>query len=207
MALRLKWRSELTLLRARALHRAGEPRRALSMGLANVTWLESVAGGTDGLLSALASARPVAVAEYGVAAIATLMATIRDAPLPLTSRRALVGQCRAYARAHTAADAVTYPRTAAFAAQALYLLAGERERSDAALITRLYELDVRHRPTDARAQATRPLRDLAYARYRRDDNAAQMHFHEAVESLRSFGLPRHQRVLVASGVEPRPLQS
>jgi len=192
---RLELRMRPLLLGSRAFHVAGDnPHAALRQAYTALCLLEQAAE-VEGLLDALASPRPNAVAEHAVATAAILSATTKRKRFgDPDSRRRLVNICRALFGAYAlhGRDPVLYPRTAAFAAQFMYLMIEEGDRP---LVEAARSLDIIARPTHTRGQATVDLREHAYARYRGDIAAARAHGVAAIARLERFPLPRHLRVV------------
>jgi hypothetical protein len=195
---RLDLRMRPLLLIARAHHVAGDnPRHALKQSYTALCMLEQVSEG-GGLLDALASPTPNAVADHAVATGAILSATIKRAPFDSPdARRRLVDICRALFGAYAlhGRDPVLYPRTAAFAAQFMYLMIAVGNPSDRPFVEAARALDIVARPSHTRGQATVDLREHAYARYCGDMEAARAHGVAAIARLERFPLPRHLRVV------------
>lgn len=194
-ALNLRLRSQ-TLI-ARACYRLpGCERSALAQSYATLTSLEE-ASDRAGVVRAIRGSNSNVIAESAVSALAILAATLRRANLQPMVRARLVGTCREYLRAYAlqSPDPIIYPRTAALAAQGLYLFSEEGKPADRALIQALYELDVAARPQHARGQIARALRDYAYARSMGDRKATEHCAMAALHDLAEVPLPRHQRAM------------
>lgn len=201
---RLELRARPTNLRANAEHRAGEYRASFESSYGNLFWIENVVGGPDALRDWLSRPTSTVIAEQTIAFLGIFPAAIRRAGLPATRRDQFVQIGRSLVRAYlsTVPEPIVYPATPALAAQWFYLCAEnvkEGRPEDAALLESLYALDVRTRPTHHRAQATTALRDVEYARFRRDLTAMEAHRLKAIADLAAYPLPRHRRVVDANG--------
>jgi len=186
------------------LHCAGHSTEALRECLAVITWLEDLVDGPNALIDVVA--RPQnAVAKQVVEVLGIFAASLRRAVLTPTAYEGLVAVGRALMAAYVGLYASTdrtpslYPRSHAATIQWLYLLMTRRLPEDALLIETLYALEHEMRPAHKRSQATRHLRDFAYARYQGCSAEADAHRRLAVPAMSDAGLARQLRVIEAYG--------
>lgn len=200
-AQRVAVRAQGLTIRATGLHRLGESRAAAALSYQALRFLEERAEGTDALMQAMSSSTPNLVAEHTVDVIAIAAAASRQAPFAASEQQRLDDGLRKLFAAYALVQRspVTYPRTAAMAAQMFYWLAEGRDGDDAALVDVAYELDLRTRGGGRRAQATVPLREYVRARRRDDVEAASQAASAARGALVQFPLPRHARVVEQRG--------
>lgn len=182
-------------------HRLGYPREALSRAYTAWMELERFVGHERVVYEALSSVTPSAVGEHAVAITTILSATLRRVDLPPETQELLVNRCRRLYGAYAlhGREPVIYPRTPAFAAQVMYLLAEQRNPDDKPLVEALKALDARTRPTHVRGQATLRLCEHAYELYCGNTQAASVIAKTALEPISAFPLPRHESRIVEQG--------
>jgi hypothetical protein len=200
---RLRRRTRVAVLEARGLHCAGESYAAFRAFLATLTAVESLAEGRNGLLAKMGNRPPNVCAECAVAALGIGAASLRRAGIAERSRAFWTKQIRDLAR-HYMQDpddpsAVhLYPGTPSLV-QVLYLLAADGDPEDAELIRALHVLDKTARPSDRRALATVPLREVAVAAYEGDAERLVEQANIARPRLERHPLPRHLAVVDTLG--------
>jgi hypothetical protein len=196
---RLSRRVRITVMQARGLHCAGESYLAFRAALAGLTAVENFAEGREGLLAKMANRPPNAVAECAVALLGIAAASLRRAGIAQTSRDFWTTRIceiveRYIPQLQEPTSAYVYPGTPALI-QVLYLLVERRDPADARLIRALHELDKVARPTDRRALATVPLREVAVAGYYGDEQRADEQSRLALPALVDSSLTRHVSVV------------
>ncbi len=149
---RLGRRVEITALRARALHRAGESRRALSEAIAAYTAIENYAGGRERMLDRLGSSDRV-VTESLLRILASLAPALsEEAPPPSASGEYWLGELRDIVDRllpqFDGQPTETEPLGSSLV-QVLYLLCEQSDPADAQRIAALRRLDAALRPGDA----------------------------------------------------------
>lgn len=188
-------RVSVSKFRIRALLCAQYEDQAMRHCMAGITFVENLAGGRDQLVAAMGR-RPNAVADNALALIGPTAGVLRGAQLPSATRDIWVRKLRSLVTSYIpgldASRAYIYPGTPSVV-QVLFLLAWLGDPEDAALIEALHELDKRARPSDCRAQATIPRRDLAVAQYRGDRQEASALEAKAISNFATYPLERHLR--------------
>jgi hypothetical protein len=186
-------RGQYSVLRARAEYRAGRYRPAFEWALGAITWVENeVGGGTNALVEVLGRSRNE-VSELLIGALGIYPAALRRASLEPVERPCFDELGLRLVDAYVYQPNVPiYRRTAALASQWFYCLTERDNPADDDLIRVLYELDVASRPTNARGQATVPLREFEYAMWQGRFADAERYRVQARECLDRFGLRRHE---------------
>jgi hypothetical protein len=192
---RLCMRVRITVLRARALHIAGDSRRAFEQAWAAHTAIEAQAGGRDAMLELLASPEPNILAECMIAILGIFAASLkRDLPPTHPVRAYWLGEIRtivdSYIPRLEAERAMIYPGTPRVV-QVLYFLAEHRDPADADRIRALRRIDDMARPRDARGEATLPLRSIAIANFEGHANVVALDSPRALQALACQDLERH----------------
>lgn len=192
---RTRMRVEIEVLRARSLHTGGDSRLALEHCIAAHNEIEKLAGGRNGLLTALTSHDPNRAAELLVAILGIFAAALkRGLPRGCAARRYWTGEIRTLADSYLAglklAPDNIYPGAPSLV-QVMYLLCEEGDPADGQRIEGLRALDVLVRPSDKRAEATIPLREIAVARYRGDIGGVKLLSPRVGPNLKAQGLGRH----------------
>lgn len=196
---RLRRRVQLTVIQARGLHCAGESYMAFRATLAGITAVENFAEGREALLAKMENRPPNVAAECAVALLGIAAASLRRATLAQSSRdfwtKWICELVRSYIpKLDEPSSAYMYPGTPALV-QVLYLLAERHDPVDATLIRALHRLDMLARPTDRRALATVPLREVAVARYHDDEQRVAEQSAQARPKLVDYPLPRHLKMV------------
>jgi hypothetical protein len=192
---RFSRRVAISKLKGRGLHCAGRSDLAFNHCMAAMTVLQNLAGGWPAFLDIIARRPPnelaAATAEmFGL----TCAALRRGVPHGSAARamwtRALREMVDSFIPNLDPDSAPVYPGSPS-AVQAMYLLADEGDLEDASRVDALRRFDMRVRHTHRRGQATIPLREVAYARYRGDTEASAAQSGLAVTKLEDHQLYRH----------------
>jgi hypothetical protein len=196
---RLRRRVDITVLHARGLHCGGQNDAAFRSFLAAWTGITNVAEGPDALLAKLANRPPNICAECLISIAGIGAASLRGADIPLHIRAGWVEHFAEIVSHYIPnlddpTSAYLYPGTPSLV-QVLYLLAEQRDQKYAPLVRALLSLDKLARPSDRRALATIPLREVAIAEYEGDKGRANDQSLVGWKKLHAHNLVRHIAVV------------
>jgi hypothetical protein len=194
-----RYRTIITVLRARALHCAGKSNEAFDLTRSVHAMVESAAGGREALLKQLSSPVPNVYAEWISRVLGIKAASLRRSTgLSVATRGYWRREIRTLAAALLpgldAERAVTYPGSESLV-QVLFMLTEMGLAEDAELIAALAAFDERTRLKDHRGQSTIALREVALAKYRGDIGRAVEQSDLALSNLIGGHFERHLDVI------------
>lgn len=201
---RMARRMRITVARARAAHCMGRSDLAFRQCLGAHAAIETMADGRDQLLATLGNQQPNLTAELMDGVLGILAASMRRAlSADHPSRQYWTNEIRDIAASFmpglNAEKAQVYPGSGS-RVQAMYVLTERGDPRDARLISALRAFDMRARLTDPRAQATIPLREVAYAKFVGDAVTMEEQAALAIVRLGAHPMPRHLRRVGEDGL-------